>query len=160
MDVAFVENSENNIHHENRGEKKERQTAKELAKDERFALEAGLHTRDLLLHLREAVFDEFRGIADRDVWKQVEVDGYACELVEVIDCLRTNDLLARCYSAQRHEIGGSTCGGCDVSTACSCSAKAATGVTAHIKVVKISRRRALTVLHFQDDLVLILGLFD
>src|SRR5438094_233717 len=119
MDVAFVENSENNIHHENRGEKKERQTAKELAKDERFALEGGLHTRNLLMHLCEAVFDEFRGITDRNVWQEVEVDGDACELVEVIDRLRTNDLLGRCDRAQRHEVGDRASSGRDRSTACS-----------------------------------------
>src|SRR5438876_568546 len=102
----------------------------------RLTLRRGFHTGDLLVHLCEAVFDEFRGITDRNVWQQVEVDSHAGELVEVIDCLWANDLLGRCYRAQRHEIGGGTGSGCDRSTACSCSAEGAAGVTAYVKVVR------------------------
>src|SRR5206468_12590221 len=62
--------------------------------------------------------------------------------------LRTDDLLGRCYRAQWHEVRGSAGCRCDRSTTCSCPAEGTTSVTAYVKIVKISRRRALTVLHF------------
>ena len=95
------------------------------------------------MHLCEAVFDEFRGITDRNVWQEVEVDGDACELVEVIDRLRTNDLLCRCYRAQRHKVGDSASSGRDRSTACSGRAEIATGIAAHVKIIEIGWLGAL-----------------
>src|SRR6266516_1521595 len=160
MDVAFVKNSQDHIHDKNRGEQEQRQRLKELAKDERFPLESGLDTRNLLMHLREAVFDEFRGITDRNIWQQVEVDSHAGELVEVIDCLRTNDLLCRGYRAQRHEVGRSASSGRDRSTACSAGAERAAGIAAHVKIIEIGRLGALAVLHFENYLILVLGLFN
>src|SRR6266550_451061 len=160
MDITFVKNSENHIHDEDRGDEQQRQRFKQLAKDERFPLESGLHTRNLLMHLCEAVFDEFRGITDRNVWQEVEVDGDACELVEVIDRLRTNDLLGRCDRAQRHEVGDRASSGRDRSTACSGRAEIATGIAAHVKIIEIGRLGALAVLHFKNYLILVLGLFD
>ena len=59
----------------------------------------------LLVHLRETVFNEFRGIPNRNVRQQIEVDGHAGELVEVINCLRTDDLLCRRDGAHGDEIG-------------------------------------------------------
>ena len=38
--------------------------------------------------------------------QQIEIDGDAGELIEVIDRLRTDDLRCRCYGAQRNEISG------------------------------------------------------
>src|SRR6266446_2615549 len=105
MNVAFVENSEDHIHDEDHGEEQQRQRLEQLTKDKRFSLEYGLHTRELATHLCEAVFDEFGRVTNRDVREQVEVDGHAGELIEVIDRLWTNDLLCRCYGAERHEIG-------------------------------------------------------
>ena len=112
------------------------------------------------MHLREAVFDKFGGITDRDSREQVEVDGHTRELVEVIDRLRTDDLLCCCYGAQRHEIGCST-GGCrDCSTTGSTRAEAAASVATHVEVVQVGRLSALVVFHFEDYLVLVLRLFD
>src|SRR5438128_2617744 len=112
------------------------------------------------MHLREAVLDEFRGITDRNVWEQVEVDSHAGELVEVIDRLRTNDLLCRCYGAQRHKVGGSTSCGRDCSTASSARAEIATGIAAHVKIIEIGRLSALVVFHLENHLILVLRLFD
>src|SRR5438445_10793281 len=110
------------------------------------------------MHLREAVFDEFRGITNRNVWQQVEVDGHAGELVEVIDCLRTDDLLCGCYGAQRHEVGGSSSGGRDCSTACAARAEASSSVTMNVKVVKSGRLCPLVVFQLDIQLVSVLRL--
>src|SRR5438105_15856364 len=115
MNIAFVKNSEDHIHDEDRGEEQQRQRPEQLTKDKRFALECGLHTRKLSMHLCETVFDEFGRVTDCDVRQQVEIDGHAGELIEVIDCLWTDDLLCRCYCAQRDEIRDGARRGCDPS---------------------------------------------
>src|SRR5437773_5317372 len=160
MNVAFIKDSQNHIHDKNRGKYEQRERLKELAKDKRFTLKRGLHTEDLLVHLCEAVFDEFRGITDRNVWQEVEVDGHAGELIEVIDRLWTNNLLCRCDRAQRHKVGGSAGSGRDRTTACSTGAEAAAGVTAHVKIIQIGRLGALVIFDLENHLILVLRLFD
>src|ERR1700719_3581531 len=100
------------------------------------------------MHLCEAVFDKFGGITDRNIREQVEIDSYTRELVEVIDRLRTDDLLCRCYGAQRYEVGLSTGGGCDCSTARSARAKVAASVAANVEVVEVGRLSALVIFDF------------
>ncbi len=104
MDVAFVKNSENHVHHEDRADQKQRQRAEKLAKNERFALESGLHAWILLMYLRKRIFDELRRVTDRLTRQQIKIDCDAGELIEMIHRLWPDDLLCRCYRAQRNQI--------------------------------------------------------
>jgi hypothetical protein len=47
----------------------------------------------MAMHLRERIFDELRRVADRDAGQQIKIDGDAGELIEMIHCLRPDDLL-------------------------------------------------------------------
>ncbi len=67
MDVAFVKNSENHIHDKDGGNEKQRQRLEQLTEDKCFALKRGLHARELLMHLRERIFDELSCVTDGDV---------------------------------------------------------------------------------------------
>src|SRR6266487_4693632 len=112
------------------------------------------------MHLGKTVLDIFGRVTDCDVRQQVEVDGHTGELIEVIDRLWTDDLLGRCYSAQRHEIGCSAGGSGDGAAGRSAVNRCAASVAAHIKIVQIGRLGALVVFDFEDDLILVLGLFN
>ena len=53
MDITFVKNSKDHIHHKNGGEQEQRQRSEKLAKDKRLALKHCLNARKLLMHLGE-----------------------------------------------------------------------------------------------------------
>src|SRR5438552_19133451 len=88
MDVTLVKNSEDHVHDKDCADQKQWQSAEKLAKDERFALESGLHAGQFLMHLRERIFDELGRVADRLARQQIEIDRDAGELIEMVHCLR------------------------------------------------------------------------
>ena len=45
------------------------------------------------MDLREGILDELGGIADRDVWQQVEVECDAGELIQMVHRLRADNFL-------------------------------------------------------------------
>src|ERR1700686_1774451 len=101
MDVTLVKNSEDHVHDKDCANQKQRQSAEKLPKDERFALESGLHAWKLATDLRKRTFDVLRRVTDRDNGQQIKIDGDAGELIEMVDCLRPDDPRCRCYRAQR-----------------------------------------------------------
>src|SRR5437899_10229173 len=112
------------------------------------------------MDLGEAVLDEFRRVTDGDVRQQVKINRYAGKLVVVIDRLRADDLFCRCYGAQWHEIGCRAGGSSDGAPTRIWIGGGAAGVTADVKIVEIGRLGALVVFHFEDDLILVLRLFN
>src|ERR1700746_2498366 len=109
MHVAFVKNSQNYIHNKDRGEQQQGQRTEQLLEHERFSLENTLHGRGFRMDLCEGVLDELGGIPDGDVWQQVEIKRDAGELVQMIDSLRTDNFLCRCYNTQRYKIRHVSC---------------------------------------------------
>src|SRR5437762_5457926 len=108
------------------------------------------------------MLNEFGCIADGNAWQQIKINRDAGELVEMVDGLWSNDLTCRCYSAHRNQIrAGSSCG-CDSADPRSAAAlvNRAAGIAPHIQIIEISRLCALVVFHFEDDLILIVRLFD
>ena len=103
MHIAFVKNPQNHIHNKDRGEQQHGQRAKQLLEHERFALEDSLHGRMLRMELRESLLNELGGIANGDIWQQVEVECDASELVQMVHSLRADNFLCRCYNTHRDE---------------------------------------------------------
>src|SRR5947209_20325087 len=91
MDVAFVKNTKNHIHHENRADQKQRKRGKQLSEHKRLALESRLHAVIFRADLAEGAFDEVRRIAYRHTGYEIKVDRNAVELIEVVDRLRAHD---------------------------------------------------------------------
>ena len=111
------------------------------------------------MHIFEGIFDEFRGIADRNIRQQVKIDGHAGELIEVIDRLRTDHLTSRCDRTQRNKIrGGSSCN-CNPCAAARL-ANCVPAVAPHVQVIQVVGRRPLVVFNFQNHLILILRLLN
>src|SRR5689334_9270866 len=159
MDIAFVKNSQDHIHDKDRPNQKQWQGTEELPKDQRLALERRLHTRVLALDLVKRIFNVLRCVPDRDTRKQIKIDCHTGELIEMIHCLRTDDLFRGSDGAQRNEIRrssgrrGSSAAGSRLSD---CAAIAA----ADIQIIQIARLRALVVFYFKNDLILVVWLFD
>src|SRR5215212_1899806 len=93
MHIAFVKNSQNNIHNKDGGEQQHGQRAEQLLEHECFSLEDTFYRGILWMDLREGVLDESGGIADRDVWQQVEVERDAGELIQMVHSLRADNFL-------------------------------------------------------------------
>src|SRR5689334_16948728 len=104
MNVAFIKNPQDHIHHKNRAYQKQRKRAEELTEDERLALEGGLNAGMCILNLSERILDEFRRVTDRDAGQQIKIDSDAGELVEMVHCLRTDDRAGGCDRAQWNEV--------------------------------------------------------
>jgi hypothetical protein len=104
MHIAFVKNSQNHIHNKDRGEQQQRQRAEKLPEHKRFPLEGALNGWVIRMDLREGILDGLGGISDRDVWRQVEVEGNAGELIQMIHRLRSDNFLCRCYDTHRDEV--------------------------------------------------------
>ena len=86
MHIALVENAEDDIHDEDRGDDEERQRLEELLQDEAFALQLAFDRRRQDFGGR--FLDEVGDIAERHARFGVETEGDAGELVEVIDRLQ------------------------------------------------------------------------
>src|SRR6266576_3869764 len=72
--IALVENSEDHINDKNGSKHQEGKRLEQLLKYERFALEDSLHGRVMRMDLSESLLNVLRGVADGDVWQQVEVE--------------------------------------------------------------------------------------
>src|SRR5262249_15627065 len=144
---------------EHGADEKQWQRAEKLAEHERFTLERRLYARMLALNLSERIFDVFGRITDRDAGQQIEIDRDAGELIKMIHCLRTNDLRGRCDSAKRNEIGRRS-GGDGNSGTPACLAERVPAVASNVQIIQVAWRRALVVFDFENDLVLVLRLFD
>jgi hypothetical protein len=112
------------------------------------------------MHLREGVFNELGRIADRLARQQIEIDGDAGELIEMVDRLWPDDLLCRRDRAQRHQIGPRPAGGSSAAARPAGLSIVISRVAAHVQVIEIRRRSALVIFYFQDDLILIVRLLD
>src|SRR5437868_3135056 len=102
--IAFVKNSQNHIHNKDRGEQQQRQRVEELPEHQCFALEDALDSRMLRMDLREGFLDRLGGIANCDVWQQVEVERNTGELIQMVHSLRTDNFLSRCYNTHRDQV--------------------------------------------------------
>src|SRR5882724_4614198 len=112
------------------------------------------------MDLRDCVLDGFGSIADRDVRQQVEVEGNAGELIQMIHRLRTNDFLCCGYNTQRNKACHVTGGRSNGSSTRPARAEIAAGAAADIEIVQVPRMRALVVLNFKNDLVLVVWFLD
>src|ERR1051325_11692458 len=160
MDVAFVKDSQDHVHDKDGREEKHCQTAKELPEYERFTLKCRLNAWYLLTDLGKAVFDKFSRIADRNVWKQIEIDSDTGELIEVINRLGSDNLLCRCHGAQRNKIRSAAGGSGNCATGRARRANCAPAIPSDIKIVEVGRLHPLTIFYLENHLVLIFGLFD
>src|SRR5206468_3694572 len=91
--IALVKNSQNHIHDENCRKQQQGQGLKQLSEDERLTLKGSLHGWIMRLDLRYSILDVFRSIANRATRQQVEIEGDAGELVEMVHGLRANNFL-------------------------------------------------------------------
>ena len=112
------------------------------------------------MDLREGILDHLRGIADGDVWQQVEVERDAGELIQMIHSLRADNFLCRCYDTHRHEIRHITCGRSYGSTASAARTEIAAGVAADVEIVQVVRVRPLLIFNFENNLVLVIRFLD
>src|SRR4029453_5301604 len=160
MHVAFVKNSQNYIHNKDRGEQQQGQGTEQLLEHERFSLENTLHGGVLRMDLREGVLDELGGIADGDVWQQVEVERDTGELIQMVHSLRANDFFCRCYDTQWDEARHVTCSCSDGPSTRAARAEITAGAAADVEIIQVPRVRPLLVFDFENDLVLIVGFLD
>src|SRR5689334_18465173 len=112
------------------------------------------------MELSERILDKFGGVADRSVWHQVEVKCYAGELIQMIHSLRADNFLCRCYNTHRHEIRHVTSSRSYSSSAATAGTEVSTGVAANVQIIEIVRMSAFFVFNLEDNLVLIVRLFD
>src|SRR2546423_15467295 len=138
MHVALVENAEDDIHDKDRSNDKERQCPKKLLEDEPLALQVAL----------DAGWQYFGGgflnivnrIAERDIGLGVETEGNTGELIEVIDRLQTDVLLrSRDRTNRDHRVAV---------------------VGFHVDFAKILRIGARLIVGLDDDLILVIRLFN
>ena len=160
MHIAFVKNSQNHIHNKDRGEQQQGQRAEQLLEHECFSLKDTLHGRIIGMDLRECILDELGGIADRDVWQQVEVECDTGELIQVVHRLRADNFFCRCYNTHRDEVRHVTCCCGDRSPTRAACTEIAAGVAAHIEIIQVVRVRPLLIFDFEDDLVLVVRFLD
>ena len=106
MDHALIENTQNDVHGDERGQDQDRRAAQRTLKCLRAALEAG-GDRRRQVHCLHRLLDRRYGIADRRARSEVEAQGYRGELALVVDrdrrdCLRDGGELAqRDFAATR-----------------------------------------------------------
>ena len=148
MDVAFVKDSENHIHDENGADQKQRQRLEKLTENKRFALESRLDARIVAMNLSERIFDEFRRVTDRDAGQQIEIDRDAGELIEVVDRLRTNNLLVEVTARKWNEIGCRAGSRGDSATASILTN--VTAIASNIQIVEIGRESRARCLLLQE----------
>src|SRR6516225_7887578 len=117
MHITLIKNSEDYIHHKDCSKQQQWQRSEQLPEHERFTLESALNSRVMRLELRKGVFDVLRGIADRDIRQQVEIECDTGELVEMIHRLRTNNFPCGCYNTHGDKGCHVTCGRGDHSAA-------------------------------------------
>src|SRR5215475_3650580 len=91
--ITLVKDSQDHIHHEDCCKQQQRQRPKQLSEHERLTLEGSLYGWVLRLNLRYGIFNVLRSITNRGIWQQVEIEGDAGELVEMVHGLRTNNFL-------------------------------------------------------------------
>src|SRR5215831_646478 len=91
--IALVENSQDHIHDENCRKQQQRQGLKELPEHKRLPLEGSLYGRVMRLNLRYGILDVLRSITNSSIWQQIEIEGDASELVEMVHGLRANNFL-------------------------------------------------------------------
>ena len=104
------------------------------------------------MDLREGVLDGLRGIADCDVWHQVEIERNAGELIQMIYSLRADNLLGRCYDTHRQESGHVTCGRGYCSPTRTARAEIAAGIASDVEIVQVVRVRPRFAFDFENDL--------
>ena len=103
MHVTLVENAENDVHDEERGEDEERQRLEKLLQDQAFALQLAFHRRRQ--HFGRGFLDEIGHVAERHARLRIETKRNAGELVQVVDRLQAQ--LASSISSAREP--GSVC---------------------------------------------------
>src|SRR5215472_11579301 len=96
--IALVKNSQDHIHDEDCREQQQGQRLKQLSEHERLTLEGSLYGWIARLDLRYGILDVLRSIANCGIRQQVEIEGDAGELVEMVHGLRANNFLGCCYN--------------------------------------------------------------
>src|SRR5215475_13526145 len=91
--ITLVKNSQDHIHDEDCCKQQQGQGSKQLSEHERLTLEGSLYGWVLRLNLRYGILDVLCSITNRGIWQQVEIEGDAGELVEMVHGLRTNNFL-------------------------------------------------------------------
>ena len=87
MDVALVENAEDDIHDEDGSEDEERQRPEKLLEHEAFPLHFAFDRRRQ--NFGGGFLDEVGDVAKRDPGLGIETESDASELIQVIDRLQT-----------------------------------------------------------------------
>src|SRR5262245_22768696 len=93
MHITLVQNSQNHIHHEDCCKQQQRQRPKQLSEYKCLTLEGSLDGWIARLDLRYGILDVLRSIANRRIRQQVEIEGDAGELVEMVHRLRADNFL-------------------------------------------------------------------
>ena len=88
MEIAFVENRQDHVHDEDGQRHQDRQIAHRVLKRQRFALQTGTERRRH--HFGRSFGDEVGGVADGNTRLEIEVQGHAGELIQMVDRLRTD----------------------------------------------------------------------
>src|SRR4051794_33987377 len=84
MDIAFIENAEDEIDHDERGENQQRHGAERLLESLRGALEAGAQ-RGRYAKVTHGVLHGVGGLAERGTLREVEADRDGRELALMAD---------------------------------------------------------------------------
>ena len=84
--ITLVENPENDVHDENRGEDKERQRPEKLLEHQAFSLHLAFHRRRQ--NFRGGLLDEISHVTERHAGFRIETECDAGELIQVIDPLQ------------------------------------------------------------------------
>src|SRR2546423_1225413 len=138
MDIALVENAENHIHDEDGSKDEKGERAEKLLKDEAFALQ---FTFDRWRqNLGRRLFNEVSYISKCGVGLGVEPEGDGRKLVQMVDRLepKPGDRLGEGANGNERVL---TLG-------------------PHVKLAQVFGTRAIRVLYFEDDLVLIVRLLN
>ena len=138
MQVALVQNGQNHVHDKDREKHEDGKARYRVAERKRFAPELAANSRrqDLL----RSLLHEISCLPDGIAWLQVEEQGGARELVDVIDGLRAQHRVPSRQGIERNH--------------------ARAVVALDVQQMKILRLGTLIVGNFQDHLVLVGGLLD
>src|SRR5215470_8276533 len=101
MQVTFVKDSQNHIHHKHREKHEDRQIADRGAEGLGFALQARAQGRRD--NFSSSFNDKVGGVAQGDAWLEIERERDARELVQMVHRLEAKGSLPRYQRVEWHE---------------------------------------------------------
>src|SRR3982751_6851320 len=138
MDITLVKDRENDVHDEHGQRHQDGQTRYRVTECLRFALQLTPNSRRH--DFSGCLTDEVSRVAQGYAWLQIEKQRHTRELIQVVYSFWTERLFPGYQFAERH--------------------KPLSVVRSNVKLRKILWFPSRFVLNFEDDLILILGLFD